>query len=225
MASPLAPVPAARADDATVVLRDVSFVPSIVEVDVGDTVTWTHQDGNVPHSVTSSSGPSSFDSHPACTPPGTPLTCMTEGDPDFSVTFEQAGTWEYHCKVHPSMTGVVVVETEPTTTTSSSSTTTTTAAAPAATEPTEPPPPETTEPEAASPLEPGEPPPGGDEPAPGEAEDAAPADDASDSSSPVLLALALLLVVAVGSGLLWRFRPRRLAAETPVEAIVVDDGP
>lgn len=111
--------------DQGVVLRDIAYQPADVTITVGETVTWEHRDGTTPHTVTSTSGPDSFDSNTTCTAPN-PVTCMTEGD-TFEHTFEQAGTHEYHCKIHAQMTGTVVVdEADDDTTTSSSTTTTTT---------------------------------------------------------------------------------------------------
>jgi len=65
-------------------------------VHVGDTVTWVNED-NVPHTVTTTGGPTSFDS-------GT----MNKGE-TYSHTFTSAGTWSYYCAVHPDMKGTVVV--------------------------------------------------------------------------------------------------------------------
>jgi amicyanin len=72
------------------------FVASDLKVKVGDTVTWTNND-SAPHTVTADDG-KTFAS-PTLSQGGT-----------FSFTFTTPGTFAYHCAVHPSMKGVVVVE-------------------------------------------------------------------------------------------------------------------
>jgi len=76
------------------------FLPSIVAIDLGGTVTWENPD-DVPHTITSgtsASGPSGhFDSS---------LVMVGE---NFSHTFDEAGTYDYFCMVHPWMEGQVVV--------------------------------------------------------------------------------------------------------------------
>jgi plastocyanin len=72
-----------------------AFVPSTLTVSVGTTVTWTNKD-SVSHTVTSDDN--LFDS-------GTLPTGAT-----FDHTFDQKGTFEYHCSFHPYMTGKIIVE-------------------------------------------------------------------------------------------------------------------
>lgn len=101
-ASPTATVSAtpsgsASTAEAAVGITNFAFSPDSVKVKVGATVTWTNQD-SVNHTVTSDSGPATFDS-------GTMANAKT-----FSFTFTQAGTYTYHCAFHPFMTGTVVVE-------------------------------------------------------------------------------------------------------------------
>lgn len=79
----------------SVAIKSSTFVPNIVEISKGTTVTWTNDDG-VPHTVTSISG--AFDS--GNIGPGK----------TYSYTFNQAGPFEYSCANHPSMThGKVIV--------------------------------------------------------------------------------------------------------------------
>jgi plastocyanin len=87
-------MPVAAADQA-VTIANFSFQPATVTVQVGDSVTWTNQDG-APHTATADDG--SFDS-------GT----LSQGDTG-SHTFDTAGTFAYHCEIHPNMTGSVVVQ-------------------------------------------------------------------------------------------------------------------
>ncbi len=79
----------------SVAIKSSSFVPAIVEISKGTTVTWTNDDG-VPHTVTSVSG--AFDSG------------NIDPGKTYSYTFNQAGPFEYSCTNHPSMThGKVIV--------------------------------------------------------------------------------------------------------------------
>lgn len=72
-----------------------AFVPSSITVKVGDKVTWTNKD-NTAHTVTSDNG--------GFTSSGTLAQNQT-----YSVTFGMAGTFPYHCSIHPTMTGTVTV--------------------------------------------------------------------------------------------------------------------
>jgi plastocyanin len=74
----------------------IAFNPAEVTVSAGDAVIWTNND-EVPHDVTAD-GFSSGD-------PGG----MVPGN-TFEHTFEEAGTFDYVCTVHPGMEGTVVVE-------------------------------------------------------------------------------------------------------------------
>jgi amicyanin len=77
-------------------MEGIAFEPAEITVSVGDTVTWTNND-SVPHDVTADS----FSSGEA--------GGMAGGDV-FEHTFEEAGTFDYVCTVHPGMEGTVVVE-------------------------------------------------------------------------------------------------------------------
>lgn len=81
---------------AEVSLKDIQFGPSEVTVSVGDTVTWTNED-SVDHDVTADS----FSSGEA--------GGLAGGD-TFEHTFDEAGTFDYVCTVHPGMEGTVVVK-------------------------------------------------------------------------------------------------------------------
>ena len=87
--------PAQTSTEQQVNIKDFNFVPAIAEVPMGTTVTWVNDD-NVPHTVTSVSG--TFDS--GSIDPGK----------TYSYKFDQAGTFEYSCTIHPSMPhGKVIV--------------------------------------------------------------------------------------------------------------------
>ena len=75
-------------------IADFAFNPASITVPVNGTVTWTNGAGRA-HTVTADDG--SFDSHDIA------------GGAVFSHTFSAAGTFTYHCTIHPQMKGTVVV--------------------------------------------------------------------------------------------------------------------
>ena len=83
----------AGGDDVTTEIARFTFETPI-EIAVGTSVTWTNTEE--PHTVTARDG--SFDSDR-----------IPQGD-SFTHTFEEAGTFEYFCQIHPAMEGTVVVE-------------------------------------------------------------------------------------------------------------------
>lgn len=72
-------------------VADNEFRPAHFEVAVGDTVTWTWTGGN-PHDVSAD---------------GFASEIQTSGT--FTHTFEEPGTYDYVCTVHPDMTGAIEV--------------------------------------------------------------------------------------------------------------------
>ena len=95
MAALLISVPAASAqDDMTVSIQDFFFDSGQLTVAPGTTVTWVNK-GQAPHTTTADDG--TWDS-------GT----LQPGE-DFSFTFDQPGTYTYHCSIHPDMTASVKV--------------------------------------------------------------------------------------------------------------------
>jgi plastocyanin len=75
-------------------IKGFSFQPDVLKVKVGAKVTWTNDDA-VAHTVTADTN--SFASG-NLQPAGS-----------FSFTFTRPGTYAYHCSIHPSMHGSVVV--------------------------------------------------------------------------------------------------------------------
>jgi plastocyanin len=72
-----------------------SFTPSTLTAPVGTTVTWKNNDGTT-HTVTSNTGVfDSGDLSPQAT---------------FSHTFNNSGTFPYHCSIHTYMTGTIIVQ-------------------------------------------------------------------------------------------------------------------
>jgi len=76
------------------------FIPSIVTIDVGGKVTWENND-TAAHTTTAGS--------PQDGPSGVFDSSLIMAGGSFSHTFEEAGTYDYHCMVHPWMQGFVIV--------------------------------------------------------------------------------------------------------------------
>lgn len=82
--------------------KDKSYYPNPINVNAGDSIVWTNSDNDI-HSVTSGSdeGPSigqEFDSG------------IIGSGKSFTHKFENLGTYEYFCSMHPSMVGEVIVK-------------------------------------------------------------------------------------------------------------------
>jgi plastocyanin len=90
----------AAAEDQTISLENVQFVPADVTINVGDTVTWVHNDDSIPHTVTSADDDGAmFDQ-----------SLPDSSAAPFTFTFNEAGEFEYFCRIHPTnMRGVVTV--------------------------------------------------------------------------------------------------------------------
>jgi len=73
-------------------IMNFSFNPPALIVKVGDTVKWVNSD-QAPHKIASDT----FNSQD-----------LNNGD-NFSFTFTKAGTYNYHCSIHPFMTGTINV--------------------------------------------------------------------------------------------------------------------
>jgi plastocyanin len=82
-------------EEAKVTIDNFSFTPQEITVKAGATVTWVNQD-DVPHTVASND--KKFKSK-----------ALDTGD-KFSFTFNDPGTYEYYCSVHPKMTAKVTVK-------------------------------------------------------------------------------------------------------------------
>ncbi len=78
-----------------VTIENFQFTPATLTVPVATTVTWISRDDE-PHTVTSSEG--------VFTSPG------LDADETYSYTFSTPGTYTYHCKLHPHMTGTIIVK-------------------------------------------------------------------------------------------------------------------
>jgi plastocyanin len=85
----------------TITIKNFAFSPDTLTVKKGTIVTWINED-SAPHLVAS-------DPHPAHTDlPGLQSTPLSKGQ-GYSFTFDKVGSWGYHCHLHPSMKGTIIV--------------------------------------------------------------------------------------------------------------------
>lgn len=92
---------------ASVTIRDFSYSPADDTMQAGGTLTWTNN-GPSSHTVTADDG--SFDSGTLGPPSGSdPYGGRTSGG-SYTMTFPAAGTYAYHCAIHPGMTGTITVQ-------------------------------------------------------------------------------------------------------------------
>lgn len=73
------------------------FSPASLTIKVGTTVVWTNST-SAPHTVTS-----------ATSAPDVIASDSIPNGGTFSFTFKKTGTYQYHCSIHPYMTGTIVV--------------------------------------------------------------------------------------------------------------------
>jgi plastocyanin len=79
-----------------ITISGFAFSPSTLTIKVGDGVVWTNGD-SVSHTITSDTG--------------TELASPTFGrGQTYSHTFSTAGTYAYHCSIHSTMKGTIVVQ-------------------------------------------------------------------------------------------------------------------
>jgi len=84
----------AAAGEVSVAVKDFAFNPADITAKVGQTITFTNGD-SAPHTATLDDG--------SCTTPN-----IASGSSD-GLTFTAAGTYPFHCKVHPNMKGTITV--------------------------------------------------------------------------------------------------------------------
>ena len=80
------------ADTSTIAVRDYGFEPGTISVGVGDTVTWVWE-GDARHNVV-----------------GEGFESEDQSSGSFRHAFDEPGTYQYACTLHPGMQGDVVVE-------------------------------------------------------------------------------------------------------------------
>lgn len=81
-----------------ITIKNMMFTPSQISILKGGTVTWTNNDSTahtVVDDLSNVGGPSSGDIQPGST---------------YSFTFNKTGSFQYHCSIHPSMRGTIVVK-------------------------------------------------------------------------------------------------------------------
>lgn len=76
-------------------ISNFAFSPADITIKKGTTVTWTNND-SVAHTVTKDSGSG-------------PESELLENGESYSFTFNELGTFNYHCTPHPQMHGTVTV--------------------------------------------------------------------------------------------------------------------
>jgi plastocyanin len=84
--------PAADDGGPTVTIQEMAYTPETLTVGVGATVTWVWRDGAIAHDVKGD---------------GFKSKVMAEGT--FSHRFDQPGTYDYLCTLHPNMTAAIEV--------------------------------------------------------------------------------------------------------------------
>jgi plastocyanin len=78
----------------TVNIHDFAFGPAEVTATVGQTIGWTNEDSAA---------------HTATTDDGGCDTGAIAQDATAGLVFDAAGTYAYHCKIHPNMTGTITI--------------------------------------------------------------------------------------------------------------------
>jgi len=79
-------------------IQNMMFTPSQITIAKGGTVTWTNNDSTthtVVDDLSNVGGPNSGDIAPGHS---------------YSFTFNKTGSFQYHCSIHPSMRGTIVVK-------------------------------------------------------------------------------------------------------------------
>jgi plastocyanin len=92
-ASAKATPPVSKAETYNISVVNFTFNPAALNIKKGDTVIWTNQD-SVSHQIAGGTfnGP-----------------VMSNGQ-SYTFTFNSTGTFNYHCAIHPSMTGTITVK-------------------------------------------------------------------------------------------------------------------
>lgn len=86
----------------TVTMKNFAFSPQSLTVSPGSTVAWVNQD-SAEHQIVSDSLGSNAE--------GTLFKSgMLPAGATYSFRFDNAGTYPYHCSIHPSMKGTIIVQ-------------------------------------------------------------------------------------------------------------------
>lgn len=92
-AGPCAPSDAAGTVSAS--MANIAFDPATITAKVGDVISWTNKD-TVQHTAT-------IKGNETCT------TAALATNASGGITFSQAGSYDFFCKIHPQMTGKIEV--------------------------------------------------------------------------------------------------------------------
>src|ERR1051326_610970 len=83
------------------VLEDKAYQPNPIEINVGETIIWTNNDLTI-HTVT--------EGNPSTNVPTNGFDSgLLSPDETFKHVFDKAGTIQYHCILHPTMIGSVII--------------------------------------------------------------------------------------------------------------------
>lgn len=88
-----APINTVSAKTYNISIANFAFSPASLNINKGDTVVWTNND-SVPHQISGNSLNGQV---------------MNKGQ-TYSFTFNDTGTFNYHCAIHPSMTASITVQ-------------------------------------------------------------------------------------------------------------------
>jgi plastocyanin len=88
-------IPTGKIVPKDITIASFQFSPATMEIAVGETAQWINND-NAPHVIVADDN--SFQS-----------PTLQAGE-SFNFTFVQAGTFNYHCSIHPSMKGTISVK-------------------------------------------------------------------------------------------------------------------
>lgn len=78
-------------------ISNFAFSPGHITVKVGTKVTWTNNE-SIGHTITAD-----------VLSPDAPASQLVDKGKTYSFTFNKAGTYSYHCQIHPDMKGTVTV--------------------------------------------------------------------------------------------------------------------
>ena len=94
------PISQASVSGNTITIKNFAFTPRTMTVKTGSIVRWENQD-SIPHRIII------IDKDGQDTPVDSSVLSSTQS---WSKKFDQPGTYPYYCKIHPEMTGTVIVE-------------------------------------------------------------------------------------------------------------------
>lgn len=96
-----------------VAIKAFDYTPADVTIAVGEEIEWTNGD-DILHTVTSGTGQKQgapgVSENVDAAPDGLFDAELDGLDATYSFTFEEAGSYDYYCAIHPGMTGTITVE-------------------------------------------------------------------------------------------------------------------